>query len=156
MTGGIEFTEEVADVLREVGNIGAGHAARALSELLGQQVGMTVPSARMVPFEDVPASVGGADAVVAAVYLLVQGGLNGHLLLMLPNKSASLLVSKLLSDAIEIRGFTDLELSTLAEVGNILGGSFMSAISDLTQRRSNCLYQLLQSIWLRPFWISAC
>jgi chemotaxis protein CheC len=66
----------------------------------------------------------------------VEGGLDGHLLLILPNKSASLLVSKLLSDSIEIRVFTDFEYSTLAEVGNIMAGSFMNAISDLTQLRS--------------------
>lgn len=136
MTRGIELTEQTADVLREIGNIGSGHAARALSELLGQQVGMSVPSARMVPFEEVPDTVGGPDTLVAAVYLHVEGALDGHLLLMLPNKSASLLVSKLLSDSIEIRAFTEFEFSTLAEVGNIMAGSFINAVSDLTHLRS--------------------
>lgn len=136
MTRELEFTEDVADVLREVGNIGAGHAASALSMLLAQQVDMSVPSARMVPFEAVPDIVGGPDSLVAAIYLRVEGVLDGHLLLVLPGASASLLVSKLLSDAIDIRDFSDFELSTLAEVGNILGGSFMNAIGDLTRFRS--------------------
>ena len=84
MTREIEFTEDVADVLREVGSIGAGHAASALSVLLAQQVGMSVPSARMVPFEAVSDIVGGPDSLVAAVYLRVAGVLDGHLLSSCP------------------------------------------------------------------------
>lgn len=128
-----QFTAYVADILKEVGNIGAAHAATALSELIQENVRMTVPSARMVPFREVPELLGGEEIVSAGVVTQIKGSLSGNLLLIMTAQSAVQLVERLLLvENKDVQDFTAMDFSALAEVGNILGGSFINAISDLT------------------------
>jgi len=132
MTEEIEFSEVVADVLREVGNIGAGHAATALSVLLHEEVHMSVPSAKMMPFNEIPDLVGGAEVLTAGVFIQLDGNLGGNLLLIMPAESAAQVIGHLLSEKHSVEEFNAMDFSALAEVGNILGGSFMNAVSQLT------------------------
>ncbi len=71
------------DVLKEVGNIGAGHAATALSTLLDKPIDMLVPKVRMLPFEEICESVGGAETVVLAIFLRVEGDAPGNMFFIL-------------------------------------------------------------------------
>lgn len=128
------LTERQADILGEVGNIGAGHAAMALSTLLRSQVRMSVTSARLCGFEQIADVVGGAETVITAVFLRMTGDLEGNMMFILSMESARQLVDQLLPTR-TVDDFTDLELSALGEVGNILGGSYLNAISTLTSLR---------------------
>lgn len=122
------------DVLKEVGNIGAGHAATALSLLLDKPVDMNVPTVSLVPFEEVADKVGGAEQVVIAVYLRVEGDAPGHMFFLIQEDSARKMLRNLLS--IEHReeiGYTEMEFSALSEIGNILAGSYLSSLADFTQ-----------------------
>ncbi|TLS49964.1 chemotaxis protein CheC [Paenibacillus antri] len=122
------------DVLREVGNIGAGHAATALSKLLGKPVDMDVPRVNLVPFDDIAEQVGGAEAVVAAVFLRVEGDAPGNLFFLLSIDSAKQLLLELVAmETGEGAPFTELEVSALSEIGNILAGSYLSSLADLTR-----------------------
>ncbi len=128
------FGETQMDVLREVGNIGAGHAATALSKLLGKPVDMDVPRVNLVPFDDIAEQVGGAEAVVAAVFLRVEGDAPGNLFFLLSIDSAKQLLLELLAmETGEGSPFTELEVSALSEIGNILAGSYLSSLADLTR-----------------------
>lgn len=69
------------DVLKEIGNIGAGHAATALSTLLDKPVDMLVPKVMVLPFEEIPEIVGGAEEVVLAIFLRVVGDAPGNMFL---------------------------------------------------------------------------
>lgn len=121
------------DVLREVGNIGAGNAATALSKLLGKPVDMSVPTVSLLPFEEIAERVGGSEAVVVAIFLRADGDAPGNLFFIISQNSASRLLKGLLShDAAGEAAFSDMELSTLCEIGNILAGSYLSALGDLT------------------------
>ncbi|WJH33283.1 chemotaxis protein CheC [Paenibacillus aurantius] len=122
------------DVLKEVGNIGAGHAATALSNLLDKPVDMLVPQVRLVPFEGISESVGGAEEVVVAIYLRVEGETPGNMFFILSEESAKGLLRNLAGMETEKEdGFTDMELSALNEIGNILAGSYLSSLADLTK-----------------------
>ncbi|OFW78317.1 MAG: hypothetical protein A2201_06635 [Alicyclobacillus sp. RIFOXYA1_FULL_53_8] len=123
-----------ADVLREVGNIGAGHAAMALSTLLQSEVRMSVTSARICQFDEIPDVIGGAEAVIVAVFLRMSGDLSGNMMFLLSLASAKQLINHLLPGE-EAEDFTELEMSALGEVGNILGGSYLNALSLLTSLR---------------------
>lgn len=123
-----------ADVLREVGNIGAGHAAMALSTLLQSEVRMSVTSARICQFDEIPDVIGGAEAVIVAVFLRMSGDLSGNMMFLLSLASAKQLIHHLLPGE-EAEDFTELEMSALGEVGNILGGSYLNALSLLTSLR---------------------
>nr|WP_275900830.1 chemotaxis protein CheC [Paenibacillus periandrae] len=122
------------DVLKEVGNIGAGHAATALSRLLDKPVDMLVPKVRMVEFEEIAESVGGAERVVIAIFLRVEGETPGNLFFILSLESAKKLLRNLVGiEVVDDEHYTDMELSALSEIGNILAGSYLSSLADFTQ-----------------------
>ncbi|NTZ18189.1 MULTISPECIES: chemotaxis protein CheC [Paenibacillus] len=121
------------DVLKEVGNIGAGHAATALSKLLDKPVDMLVPKVRLLPFEEVAESVGGAEEVVIAIFLRVEGETPGNLFFILTMDSAKKLLRNVVG--IEETGeeeYSEMELSALNEIGNILAGSYLTSLADFT------------------------
>ncbi|WNF35438.1 chemotaxis protein CheC [Bacillaceae bacterium IKA-2] len=124
------------DVLKEVGNIGAGHAATALSRLLNKTIDMKVPAVRVVSFEEITELVGGSENVVAAIYLRIEGDAPGNMFFMLPVEEASILIQTLTGEEdfdLEVPPCSELGISALHEVGNILAGSYLSAFSDFTK-----------------------
>lgn len=121
------------DVLREVGNIGAGNAATALSLLLNKPVDMAVPTVSFVPFEQIAERVGGAEAVVVAIFLRVEGEAPGNMFFILNREPAQRLLQDLLGfEAACSDEYSELELSALNEIGNILAGSYLSSLADFT------------------------
>ncbi len=119
------------DVLQELSNIGVGNAATALSQLVQRRVDMSVPQVRVLPFDEVPELVGGAEAVVAGIFLEVQGDLRADLLLLLPWEETANLLQLLLHQPVDLKGgLSDLEASALEEIGNILANAFLNALSQ--------------------------
>jgi chemotaxis protein CheC len=126
-----DLKELQLDALKEVANIGAGHAATALSQLTGRKIMISVPQINISRLEDVPESLGGPEDVVAAVLMHVLGDLTGRTLLLFPEANASLLCDLLLRRAPgSTRSFGELEQSCLKEAGNILAGAYLNALSD--------------------------
>lgn len=121
------------DALREIGNIGAGNSATALSQVLNKKIDMNVPKVSLVPIEDVPDLVGGPDAIIVAVFLRVYGKAPGNILFLMPRENALLMVDDLMGRP---RGttqqFDDMDMSALKEVGNILTGSYLNAFFHFT------------------------
>lgn len=121
------------DVLKEVGNIGAGNAATALSQLLNKPIDMAVPKVQMLSFEEITDKVGGAEELVYAVFLRVEGEAPGNLFFILNPEAAINLLRRVAG--LEISGDAELgemELSALSEIGNILAGSYLSSLADFT------------------------
>ncbi|MEN6565656.1 MAG: chemotaxis protein CheC [Veillonellales bacterium] len=121
------------DALREVGNVGAGNAATALSQIINQKIDMTVPQVAIMPLGEVPDVVGGPDAMVAGVYLRVFGAAPSSILFLLPRDSAFYLVDMLMGRQ---EGYTtslsSMDESALMEIGNILAGAYLNALSYFT------------------------
>ncbi|NOU68476.1 CheY-P-specific phosphatase CheC [Paenibacillus sp. LMG 31461] len=121
------------DVLKEVGNIGAGHAATALSTLLDKPIDMLVPKVRMLPFEEICESVGGAETVVLAIFLRVEGDAPGNMFFILDLDAAKNMLHDLVGLSLTSHEeYSELELSALNEIGNILAGSYLSSLADFT------------------------
>ncbi|SET43038.1 chemotaxis protein CheC [Paenibacillus sp. NFR01] len=121
------------DVLKEVGNIGAGNAATALSQLLNKPIDMAVPKVQLLSFEEITEKVGGAEELVYAVFLRVEGEAPGNLFFILTPDAAVNLLKRVAG--LEISGESELgemELSALNEIGNILAGSYLSSLADFT------------------------
>lgn len=121
------------DVLKEVGNIGAGNAATALSRLLDRPIDMAVPKVQILPFDEIAENVGGAENLVVAVFFRVEGDAPGNLFFILTPDAAKRLLNKLA--AIEIldgNDFSEMEWSAISEIGNILAGSYLSSLADFT------------------------
>jgi chemotaxis protein CheC len=118
------------DALREVANIGAGHAATAFSQMVGQTVMISVPTINVSRLEDVPFQVAGPEEPVAAVLMHMMGDLTGRTLLVFPRRTASRLASMLLRRPTDVDDFTEMEQSAIKEAGNILSSAYMNALSD--------------------------
>lgn len=118
------------DLLREAANIGAGNAATALSELLGVRVRMRIPDVRVVPFHELPESVGGTEAAVMAMYFRLQGDMGGSMYVLMQRETAQRFVGKLLSESSSDALDSEMECSALSEVGNIVAGTYLGALSD--------------------------
>ncbi|HLD61878.1 MAG TPA: chemotaxis protein CheC [Patescibacteria group bacterium] len=128
------------DALKECVNIGAGHAATALSGLTQEKVSILVPKLELVPVEDAPAAVGKPDEVMSAVVMKMGGDVSGTILLMFPTRSALLLSSLLLKSGRTKEAMGEDENSALREAGNILSGHALNAISQFLG------FRLLQSV----------
>ena len=118
------------DALREVANIGAGHAATALSQMIGQTIMISVPTINVARLEEVPPQVAGPEEPVAAVLMHMMGDLTGRTLLVFPKRTAIRLASMLLRRPSESDEFTEMEQSAIKEAGNILSSAYMNALSD--------------------------
>lgn len=119
------------DALREAGNMGAGRAATALSQMLGKPVSMDVPQASVLPLESLSAPLGGAEAMVAATYFRVHGDAPGRLLVMLGEASLAPILGALLG-RVGAPGepLNDEAQSALKELGNILCSQYLNALAD--------------------------
>lgn len=120
------------DVLREIGNIGAGNATTALAQLLNTKVDMLVPKVSLLDFKDVGGVMGGEEQIMAGIYLVVEGDISGSIMFLLEENSAKTLVGKLMGTTPTDEGFSEIEISALKEIGNIITGSYLSSLSTLT------------------------
>ncbi|MFH1460338.1 MAG: chemotaxis protein CheC [Candidatus Omnitrophota bacterium] len=125
-----DLTDSQMDALREMGSIGAGNAATALSQLITDSVEMIVPAVKVLPLEAVPEFLGGADKIVYVVFLQVIRELEGTMLTIFAPESAEFLVDKLLDNK-ELDMHSEIASSALKEVGSIICGSYLSALSQL-------------------------
>ncbi|WP_210363840.1 chemotaxis protein CheC [Bacillus sp. REN3] len=131
-----KITDLHIDILKEIGNIGAGHAATALSTMLDKKIEMKVPSVRVVSFDEVMELAGGAESVVAGVFLRIEGDAPGSMFFILPLNQAERFIGKLIGQqAFSFRDsdVNELAFSALQELGNILSGSYLSSLSDFTK-----------------------
>ena len=126
-----DLKELQLDALKEVENIGAGHAATALSQMTNRRIMISVPKIQVTRLEDVAELLGDPQEVVAAVLLHMLGDLTGRTLLVFPEPAARRICDLLLGKA---KGttttFGELEQSSLKEAGNILCGAYMNALSS--------------------------
>ena len=118
------------DALREVANIGAGHAATALSQMVGETIMITVPTINIARLEEVPVQMSDPDEPVAAVLMHMMGDLTGRTLLVFPKRSALRLASRLLKKKESDQGLSEMGQSAIKEAGNILSSAYMNALSD--------------------------
>ena len=89
-------TTEYYDVLKELGNIGAGNATTALAQMLQTKVDMKVPQVRLLDFKDVGVVMGGEEQIVVGIYLAVEGDITGSIMFILEQNAGKSLVSKLM------------------------------------------------------------
>ena len=130
----LELSPVQLDALREIGNVGAGNSATALSQIINHRIDMNVPQVSIVPITDVPDLVGGPDVMVAGVFLRVYGAAPSNILFLLPQDSAFYLVDMILGKPHgETKTLDFMDESALMEIGNILAGAYLNALFNLTK-----------------------
>lgn len=126
-----KISEEYFDVLKELGNIGAGNATSALAAMLQCKVDMKVPQVQMLEFKDVGTIIGGEEQEMVGAYLGVEGDINGSILFLVKKDVAIHLVGKMMGGYTQ-GGFGEMEQSAFKEISNIITGSYLNALSTLT------------------------
>src|SRR5918912_2660090 len=130
MTDLLSLKENQLDALRETANIGAGHAATALSQMTGGTIMISVPTISISALEDVPSQIADSEEPIAAVLMHMLGDLTGRTLLVFPRPTAIRLAQIMLRrPEREGEEFGELEQSAIKEAGNIHSGAYMNAIS---------------------------
>ncbi len=120
------------DVLKEIGNIGAGNATTALSTMINGKIDMNVPKVALLDFKELPEMVGGAENIVVGILITLEGEINGMMMFMMDLDSAHHLVNILLGNTPDDINFSEMEYSALKEIGNIIAGAYLSSLSTLT------------------------
>ncbi|MDR1029126.1 MAG: chemotaxis protein CheC [Clostridiales Family XIII bacterium] len=128
-----ELNDEHIDVLREIGNIGAGNAATSLGVLLNSDVQIGLPRVRIEDYDNVIASVGGSEELIVAVLVRFKGEANGVVLFTLSMEDAKNIMAILVGeDETDTPGLDEMKMSAVKEIGNILGSAYLGSISMLT------------------------
>lgn len=127
------------DVLKEIGNIGAGNATTALAKLINSKLDMKVPKVQMVGFQDLATVMGSEEHIMVAVLVTLSDDVEGMMMFLMDVKSAKFLISQMLKSMgmempiDENAEFSEMELSVVSELGNIISGSYLAALSGLLQ-----------------------
>ena len=132
----INLTSEQRDVLCEIGNIGAGNAATSMAKLINKKIDMQIPSVDVVSYDEMMELIGGPEAFIVAIFFRIHGDAPGTVYFILTMEEAENLVNQIANNVTfnwRTDGILDeLAISVLQEAGNILTGSYLSALSDFT------------------------
>jgi len=129
-----KLNNEQLDALKEISNIGMGHAATALSQMIGQAVYLQVPHVTVTEINQVPGHLGGAEKLMVGITLQILGDARGSIMLLFPKESAHLLLCSLLGRQGKTLIMNDESVSALKEVGNILASAYLSALGNLLNK----------------------
>ncbi len=120
-------------VLSEIGNIGAGKAATALSDILGDRVMISVPDLQIIDVNHMANILGGPENEVIGILVNMTDDVKGMLLFLLEKDFICMLIDVLLGEHIEsFADISEIDMSAIKEIGNILAGSYISAIATMT------------------------
>ena len=128
-----ELNSTEIDTRREIGSIGTGNAATALSQLLGREVRIALPEVRIMGYNEAIEWIGGAEEITAGVLVKLGGQINGIMLSVQQLEFANLILQSTLGETVQ--DYSDLhsmEASALIEVGNIMISTFINALSGLS------------------------
>ena len=129
-----EFSDLEFDVLKEISNIGAGNASTAISKMMDTRVNMQVPVIKFLEFKDLAEVIGGAENLVLGILFGLEKDIDGMMMFIMDRPAAARLAARMLNtDVNNGHEFSEMEMSALQEFGNIVAGSYLAAISKLTQ-----------------------
>ena len=122
------------DALREIGNIGSGNAASALSTMLCCPVNISVPTVQVLDYNDAVEQMGGPEQMIVGSLISLEGDVQGMILFLLQKNFSSMMIKTLLcaEEAPEMESIDEMGYSVIQEVANIMAASYLNAIGSLT------------------------
>jgi len=131
-----ELDENHIDILKEIGNIGAGNAATSLSQMLSKRIDMNVPEVSILKYDEAIESIGGAENVVVGILVSFDGDIDGVILFLLKKEFVHLILNSLMgTELCDFEHISEMELSALSEIGNIMVSSYVNSIATLTNMK---------------------
>lgn len=127
-----ELSPVAIDCLREIGNIGSGNAASALSAMLSKPVTMHVPDVRVLDYQAAIDEVGGPEKVITGILVTFSGDIKGMIMFLLEDAFAKIVVNTFMGkDNVDVLMLDETDFSAVKEMGNIMGGSYLNALAAL-------------------------
>ena len=123
------------DVLKEIGNIGAGNAATALATMISGKIEMKIPEIGILGFNEVTELVGGADAYVTGIYLIAKGPAPVNILFLISVEKVCNLLDLLMdrpANTSKPETLDEIDYSAITEIGNIISSTFLNALASVT------------------------
>ena len=128
-----DFNDIQLDVLKELGNIGSGNAATALATMTGKCIDMSVPVVKMLKYSELTDLLGGPENLIVGILIDVVGELNGTIMFLLEKEFTHEMINTLLGTVTEdFAQLTEMDMSVIQEIGNILSASYINSIASLT------------------------
>lgn len=128
-----EVNNRYVDVLKEIGNVGAGNAMTAIASMLGIRIDMNVPKVELLEVSKLGSAICSEEEIIVGIFLEVQTDINGSMMFLMKMDSARFLVNKLMGRNTEDeKEFDEMDLSALKEIGNIIAASYLNALSVMT------------------------
>ena len=128
-----EVNELYMDVLKEIGNIGSGNATTAIANMLNLKLNMNVPKVELLKVEQLGSAISDEEETIVGIFLGLEQDIEGSMMFLLKLDSAHYLVNRLMGKEPDDRTeFSEIDLSALKEIGNIIAGSYLSALSTMT------------------------
>ncbi len=127
------FNEDQIDVLKEIGNIGIGNALSSLSVMINKRINMEVPRAGFYHLEEIIESIGGYEELVSCIIFRVTGDTPCSILFIFDSKSTYTILDMIKKTSEGPKDLDDYDESIIKEVGNILAGSYITALCSMTQ-----------------------
>lgn len=129
-----QINELYMDVLKEIGNIGAGNATTAIASMLNSRINMNVPKVELMDAAQLSSAICPEDEIIVGIFLEVMNDITGSMMFLMKMDSARYLANKLLGkDSKPDEAFDEMDLSALKEIGNIIAASYLTALSNMTQ-----------------------
>lgn len=127
-----ELSPVAIDCLKEIGNIGSGNAASALSAMLSKPVTMHVPDVRVLDYQAAIDEVGGPEKVITGILVTFKGDIKGMIMFLLEDAFAKIVVNTFMGkDNVDVLKMDETDFSAVKEMGNIMGGSYLNALAAL-------------------------
>lgn len=131
-----DLNEIQLDVLKEIGNIGAGNAATSLADMLMTPIDISVPVVRILDYEEATERLGGPETMIVGLMIQLEGDFKGMIMFLLEKEFACMTLNTLMGT--DIHGFKELDevaLSAFKELANIMAASYVNAIASMTGMR---------------------
>ncbi len=133
-----DLNKDQLDALREIGNIGSGNAAMALSTMLGKTIDLSVPQVRIMEYEEVSEKLGGPETIMIGLLLTLDDDIKGMIMFLMHQEFSNMLAQTLTGGEVENNGITDDDTkSAISEIGNIMAASYVNAIAQLLDMKIN-------------------
>ncbi len=120
------------DVLKELGNIGAGNATTALAQLVNKRMDIGVPQVKLLDFSEISSVIGSEENVMVGILIMLSGDINGMMMFLMHPEVARNMINVLMCDTSDSTDFNEIEVSAVMEVGNIISGAYLRSLSELT------------------------
>ena len=128
-----DLDDETRDILSELGNIGTGNAVSSLSAMMERPIEIGIPNIRLVRYQDVFESLGIQEALQTGILIEVKGQLQGMFLFLMDEAFTWAVLKTMLGGADHcLTCLDEMEKSLLSELGNIMCGSYIRALAQLT------------------------